>query len=118
MKIETTLEDMRESSDWQQVFGFAKSFVFDDVTEVLASSNGENDERPWKAIVSLKNGNFGFIEAGCDYSGWDCQASGQSFEAPTLQFLIRFVMSEDDRSQLEVCFDASCESCKTGEPCH
>lgn len=42
----------------------------EDVHEVVASLEGENDEEEWITIVILTNSKYGYLEAGCDYTGW------------------------------------------------
>jgi len=53
--------------------GFVKPFRFSrrDVAEVFAMSEGERDERPWIIYGKLKSGHYFYLEAGCDYTGWD-----------------------------------------------
>ena len=65
--------------DWIEAMKYAK-FKFQDIEEVILAEEGENDERDWKLLVKLKNGKFGVLIAGCDYSGWDCQSDGNSWE--------------------------------------
>lgn len=48
----------------------AEPFSLGNVRFVIASVEGENDGLPWEAIVELHDGRFGFVEAGCDYTGW------------------------------------------------
>ena len=49
----------------------AAPFTLDDATEVLASVEGGHDEAPWMALFRLKDGRLAFINAWCDYTGWD-----------------------------------------------
>ena len=51
--------------------GAAKSFGVDDVAETLAFSRGENDESDWLWVGILRDGRFAFVQAGCDFTGWD-----------------------------------------------
>lgn len=81
--IESTLEQMKSSSTWHHAFHEAEfgeygehSKILDSVVEVIASAYGENDEEDWIALVRLGDGRFCKMSAGCDYTGWDCQASG------------------------------------------
>lgn len=84
MKIETTLEQMRDSYDWPEAVSYSDDkssraldgaatdgFGLDDVAEVLASEDGCNDEYDWLALFRLNDGRFAFLSAGCDYTGWD-----------------------------------------------
>lgn len=87
------------NSDWGEAAEYA-SWNPKDVAEVLAMDAGENDGANWLMVVKLKDGRFSFLSAGCDYTGWDCQAGGSSDEKETLDDLIRFGMGEDDRQRL------------------
>lgn len=46
-------------------------FGRDDVAEIVAMSEGENDGDEWLIAGRLEDGRFFYIEAGCDYTGWD-----------------------------------------------
>jgi hypothetical protein len=46
------------------------------VAEVYAASEGENDGAIWICVCRMDDGRFAVMRAGCDYTGWDCQASG------------------------------------------
>ena len=63
--------------DWKEAMNYAK-FGFSDISKLIFAKEGENDGESWKLIVELKDGTFGWLVAGCDYSGWDCQANGTS----------------------------------------
>ena len=98
--IDTTLEQMRESYDWNTdigVMSYAKEFKLDDVAEVIASHEGEGDGEDWIGVFKLKNGKYGLVIAGCDYTGWDWQAGGHSAVADTLDELVRFKMTTGER---------------------
>jgi hypothetical protein len=95
----TTLDEMKNSYDWKEAFGFA-DFALDDVAAILKESEGENDGDSWLAVGVLKNGTFFFLSAWCDYTGWDCQSGGQSEIADTLDNLIRWRMGDADRARL------------------
>ena len=84
--------------DWAEAFGFAGAkdseygapynhgapryamptgefdcspFCRDDVMFIHALVEGERDWSSWLIYGQLKDGRHFFIEAGCDYSGWD-----------------------------------------------
>lgn len=38
---------------------------------------GENDGPHWVWILELLDGSFGYLKAGCDYTGWNCLAGGE-----------------------------------------
>ena len=46
-------------------------FTRDDIADLLACEAGKNDGPAWIAVMRLKDGRFAFLEAGCDYTGWD-----------------------------------------------
>jgi hypothetical protein len=100
--------------DWEQAFLYADGrpvlgttapagpFTREDVAEVIALSEGENDGPDWLAVVRLHDGRFGFVSAGCDYTGWDCQANGTAFVASSLEELIQFGIPQPDRDRLSL----------------
>ena len=128
MRIETTLEQMKDSYDWGTIFGedhgysdgdYASNpqavtgdlkaaeakigFVrLEDIEELLGSVDGERDGLPWIAVVKLKNGFYLAVSAGCDYTGWDCHAGGSSWVASTLDLLLQGGVSDNERVRLEV----------------
>lgn len=83
-----TVDELRNSYDWQRVFTYAAKcdgtiapngaktpaedgFTFDDLAEVVATVDGENDGVSWIGVFRLRDGRFAYVEAGCDYTGWD-----------------------------------------------
>lgn len=94
------VQAMKADYDWREAFGYASGFTMDDVAEVLAASEGENDGPDWKMAGRLTDGRFFILRAGCDYTGWDCQAGGDSELADSLDILIRWRMTDDDRARL------------------
>lgn len=75
-----------------------------DVAEVLACSEGENDGPNWLCFGRLGDGTgrYFFLSAGCDYTGWDCQASGDVNIGMTADEVIVFGMGPDDRRRLGI----------------
>jgi hypothetical protein len=69
MKIEY-YQSFADDYDWQQAFEYSE-FALDDIEEVISSVHGEKDEDDWLLLAKLKNGNYGGLRAGCDYTGWD-----------------------------------------------
>lgn len=59
--------------------GFDGSAAMDvaDVATIHRWSEGENDGPPWLAVGELRDGRWFYLEASCDYTGWDCRASGR-----------------------------------------
>lgn len=99
-----TIEEMKEDYDWQEAFAYA-GFTMDDVDSVIASDDGENDGESWIAVFKLKDGAFAYLEAGCDYTGWDCQASGDSWVNDTLDGLRRWNMTKASRVRLNMALE-------------
>lgn len=106
-----SLKDMRDDYDWKEAFSYASTirvaigckpdpFTLDDVSQIIAADEGENDGAHWIAVGILNDGRYFFLSAGCDYTGWDCRAGGDAQVAGTLPDLIRFGMDEDARRRL------------------
>lgn len=118
------LDEFRADYDWREAFGFvgtpdtcagghsalevrggpaakgtAQEFDIANVTEVLAACAGENDGAEWLAIVRCQNA-FLFVAAGCDYTGWDCQAGGHGVWSLSLDDLWRWGVGEEHRQRL------------------
>ena len=72
------------ADDWQEAMKYAV-FKFTDVSQVISAEEGEPDGRDWELIVKLHDGRFGWLSAGCDYSGWGCQESGHSGIVNTIE---------------------------------
>jgi hypothetical protein len=91
------LDKLREDYDWRQVFKYAgwrdpegyhnpptngpevaypgctvsiEPFGPDDVAEIIAAEEGENDCSDWICVLKLKDGRYVSLRAGCDYTGW------------------------------------------------
>lgn len=75
----------KPDSDFQDAFenNPGQPFKVLDVTNVLATIPGHNDEDAWHWVVKLDDGRFFYVTASCDYTGWDCQSSCDCQEAPT-----------------------------------
>ncbi len=56
--------------DTGEVFKYAESWGEEDVDVVLWEQEGYNDGDEWAALCLLKDGRYGWVEAGCDYTGW------------------------------------------------
>lgn len=120
-----TLEELKEDYDWRNVLSYAgvddclqgpqsapnavgenppsaEPFGMDDVAAIIAASNGEADGENWMIALQLKDERYAYIEAGCDYTGWDCQAGGSAWVASSLPELIRWALSEPARARLEL----------------
>lgn len=98
---EPSAQVVLDTYDWEQAFTYA-DFKREDVAEIIALHEGENDGPPWVILVKLNSGIFGYLEAGCDYTGWDCRAGGHSDRDADLANLIRMKLSKDNRARLGV----------------
>lgn len=105
--------EWREDYDWKEAFVFTSnirtatgcdkaSFDIDDVQDVIAADCGENDGDSWMMVGKLKDGRFFFLDAWCDYTGWDCQSGGDAQVANTLENLKRYGMTEEARGRLNL----------------
>lgn len=116
-----TLEEFKSDYDWRTIFmegayqepnmkgGVDKAgnpttrevraFVMSDITEVLAISEGANDVEEWLGLFRTIDGVYLFVAAGCDYTGWDCQASS-SAEWHTDPGQAKAMLSNEQRSRL------------------
>jgi len=83
-----TVDRIRADGDWRHAFHEAEFGGFGGtgdegpvgilaiLEEVIAAVEGENDGDNWVALVKLTDGRYAKVFAGCDYTGWDCRASG------------------------------------------
>lgn len=110
--------DALKNYDWEEVFkaeyatpewvngsahkGTGEAFTRDDVAEIIASEEGENDGASWIMLGRLNDGRYFFIEASCDYTGWGCQEGGRSFCAETRELIEQFGMTLEERTRLRL----------------
>lgn len=107
--------DLKDGGDWYEallcaardgtrgVIGYNWSTVMfdvDDIAEVLASADGENDGASWIAALRLHDGRFALMSAWCDYTGWGCRDGGDVQFAASLADLVRLAMTTEDRARL------------------
>lgn len=105
-----------EGYDWQEVFVYGgdvervppgseisrDAVRLADVVEVLYAVEGENDGPCWVAVGRLQDDRWFAIEAGCDYTGWDCQAGGRAYVAADPEAIVRFGLDNDQRKRLGI----------------
>lgn len=91
-----TVAEMRADSDWKHAFYEAQfgtygpnydwqagvehapeEYALNHVAEVIRAEPGENDGASWLCVCRMDDGRFVVMSAGCDYTGWDCQAGGE-----------------------------------------
>ncbi len=56
----------------------------EDIADIIACVPGESDGPDWHYLCRLKDGKFGYVHAGCDYTGWGCQEGGDGVITDTL----------------------------------
>lgn len=82
--------------------GSIESFKREDVETIIGMVDGENDEKDWVVYGRLKDGRYFVARGGCDYTGWDCRASNSADVAATQSDIIRFGLTEDERTRFGV----------------
>lgn len=107
--IKAFFEDYNWSEAWS-IANFSKArndsnvstevFEINDIEVIISSDEGCNDGDNWIMIGKVKDGRFFFLSAGCDYTGWSCQAWNNSFIDNSIEDLIRYGMDDSDRSRL------------------
>lgn len=62
-------------SDWDLSSCIENNFddklSFEEIKNVLAHVPGEHDGSAYWWVLELKNGDFGLLCGGCDFSGWE-----------------------------------------------
>lgn len=96
-----TLAELMGAYDWKEVMKYATGWSFADIERVLLQFEGEADERDWLLLCKLKSGGYGYVSAGCDYTGWGCQEGGEGGVVETLDAakarFLKLVSSHDTR---------------------
>ena len=67
------------------------------IVEYYWVHEGMNDEEPWYCLAKLDNGAFIFYTASCDYTGFDCQGGMGLTIASSLEKLVAYEMTEQQR---------------------
>ena len=108
--------EVLDGYDWREAFEFGgdvervppgstisnEAVKREDVVEVLAVDEGENDEAAWIVVGKLADARWFALEAWCDYTGWDCQAGGRAYVAATQDEIVRFGLDNDQRKRLNL----------------
>ncbi len=108
-----SVDEVKQDYDWKEAFEFGGNirtatncdphpFNYNDLSLVLHADEGMNDGPSWIMVGQLKDGRFFFLEAWCDYTGWDCQAGGDAQVSNSYENLIRYGMTEDARHRLQI----------------
>ena len=112
-----------DTYDWEEVFGEGNggnctaiipnrcptdhttdgsTFSREDVKLITQMVEGERDESDWVVYGQLKDGRWFVARGGCDYTGWDCRASNSGDVASSLEDIIRFGLSKDERYRFNI----------------
>jgi len=78
------------------------TFGREDVAAIIAMEDGEKDEKDWIIYGILKDGRYFSARGGCDYTGWDCQASNSGDVAKTITDIEKFGLTDDERIRFGV----------------
>lgn len=106
-------DEIKQDWNWRQAFQEAINggygATYDDenpgpiagVVEVICAESGENDGPEWIGVFLMDDHRYAVVAAGCDYTGWDCQASGtveyfQSVDAA----VSKLSLGEEQRNRL------------------
>lgn len=108
----TSLDEIVGSPDWEAAFNEAGApsnpltrevakdgYAPKDIKRVIAAEDGENDGDNWLGLFEMADGRFLSLRAGCDYTGWDCQASG-SAEWTSTEDEARACLTPEERGRL------------------
>lgn len=87
--------------NWKNAFAYAKGFTLGDVARVEQKIEGENEGADWIIWGELRNRQWFCLKAGCDYTGWDCQASGASYTG-TKEDVVRWGMDTNMRERFGI----------------
>jgi hypothetical protein len=118
--VEITLEELKDSYDWAEVFADRSSgnttkettevppgsdvstrpASREDVIEIIAAVNGENDGEEWIGVFLLRDGRYLVAQGSCDYTGWDCQAGNSMVVASSWSDIMQFGLSDCEKRRL------------------
>lgn len=104
-----------DSYDWEEAWSFVEDKCASDrenVEEIIGISNGFNDGDPWIILARLKDKQWIYLMAWCDYTGWDCQSGGDFFIANTYRdIMIEIPRDHRRRMGLSVHWERDCPGC-------
>jgi len=101
-----TKEAMEYAVETREVWNAAvetreiRKIGFEDVKGVVVAVEGEADGPEWIAVLQLTDNGYMTLKAGCDYTGWDCQAGGSAYFADTPEDIVRMGLDDEDRCRL------------------
>lgn len=123
LKMEISLENLLSDYNWAHVFADetygitskdTRPAVPDnaidltppsrsDIAEIIAVAQGERDSEEWLGLFILKDGRYLVANGGCDYTGWDCQASNTLVVARDREEAVMFGLTAAQRERLGIC---------------
>lgn len=100
-----------DTYDWREAFGFAQSpepaaptlivncapVTRELVKEIKFLRLGANEDQNWFLVGFLEDGRWFSLDAGCDYTGWDCQAWGKCWVANTEEEILQHGITNEQR---------------------
>jgi hypothetical protein len=94
-----------EIQEWlDSDYNYREAMVYgppvEDIAEVVRVYDGEGDYEDWLFVFKMKDGQWCFVSAGCDYTGWDCRAGGNFWLASSEEELVRDRIPQGDRRAL------------------
>lgn len=132
------LEDFQNNYDWTEAFAYADkpqhvdpavrakgpeapftladvaAIFHADVAAIFHADEGINDELDWVCLGQLHDGRWFVLSAGCDYTGWDCQASGDAAIADTYEQALALGLTDDHRRRLWITLDTGGSGVSSG----
>lgn len=78
------------------------TFVLEDIAEIKAVWEGENDGDNWHWFLVLNDGRNVFLEGGCDYTGWDCQSWASHQFVDSVETLDQILSKLDERVRISL----------------
>ncbi len=118
--IHKKLWQFKNDSDWQEIFRTyvnpvqnganaiheplkdynTNNLRIDEVNEIIAISNGENDGKSWIGLFKIRYKYYLMVRGWCDYTGWDCQADGDAQIAQDLDLLKKYSITPEEKRRL------------------
>ena len=69
----------------------------DNIKTYIWGREGENDKQSWLLLCQLDNGYYAYLEAWCDYTGFECQGGMKLYCSKELHILLEMAMDNTAR---------------------
>lgn len=92
-----------KGDDWREVLCYAR-WSIDDITEIVAMSEGQGDMLDWLLVAKLKDGRYSLVEARTCETGWDACSDGNCYFADNLQDLVLCELDQESLIRLRLPF--------------